>query len=70
MSRAHVCLGIFGDTVRADRELTNKVVEAMAVGRPLITRSNATVRELLADGESALLIEAGRPDKLVDAILR
>ena len=70
MCRADVCLGIFGDNPRAGRELTNKVVEAIAVGRALITRRSAAVEELLSDGESALLIAPGDPQALIDAILR
>jgi glycosyltransferase involved in cell wall biosynthesis len=70
MSRADVCLGFFGDNARAERVFTNKVVEALAVGQPLITRRNEAVAELLVDGESALLIEPGRPDALAAAILR
>lgn len=70
MCRADVCLGIFGDNPRAGRELTNKVVEAIAVGRAVITRRSAAVEELLSDGESALLIEPGDPQALMDAILR
>lgn len=70
MSQANACLGIFADSARAARELTNKVIEAMAVGRPLITRDNASVRELLQDGHSALLIEPASPEQLAQAILR
>jgi glycosyltransferase involved in cell wall biosynthesis len=70
MSRADVCLGFFGGNARADRLLTNKVVEALAVGRPLITRRNRAVQELLRDGESALLVPPEDPQALADAILR
>jgi glycosyltransferase involved in cell wall biosynthesis len=70
MSRADVCLGFFSNNARADRLLTNKVVEAMAVGKPLITRRNDAVQELLRDGESVLLVEPDDPDALAAAILR
>jgi glycosyltransferase involved in cell wall biosynthesis len=70
MSRADVCLGFFGDNPRGERVFTNKVVEALAVGQPLITRRNEAVQELLRDGESALLIEPGNPEALAQAILR
>jgi glycosyltransferase involved in cell wall biosynthesis len=70
MSKADVCLGFFGDNPRAERVFTNKVVEALALGKPLITRRNDAVQELLKDGESALLVNPGRPDQLADAILR
>ena len=70
MSRADACLGFFGGNKRADRLLTNKVIEAMAAGRPLITRRNPAVQELLTDGESALLIEPESPEALAAAIRR
>lgn len=70
MSRASVCLGFFGDNPRTLRVLTNKVVEAIAVCKPLISCKNNPVQELLQDGESALLIERADPDALAEAILR
>jgi glycosyltransferase involved in cell wall biosynthesis len=69
MSRAHCCLGIFGDNPRTFRVLTNKVVEALAVARPLITVRNNPVQELVQDRESALLIPPADPDALAAAIL-
>ena len=69
MSRAHCCLGIFGDNPRTFRVLTNKVVEALAVARPLITVKNNPVQELVQDGVSALLIPPADPDALAEAIL-
>jgi glycosyltransferase involved in cell wall biosynthesis len=70
MCRADVCLGFFGDNPRGERVFTNKVVEALAVGQPLITRRNDAVEELLRDGESALLVNPGDPEALAAAILR
>lgn len=70
MSRAQVCLGIFGDNPRTLRVLTNKVIETLAMGKPLITARNSSVEELLKDGESALLIERADPEAIVFAIRR
>lgn len=70
MSRAHCCLGIFGDNPRTFRVLTNKVIEALAVARPLITVKNHPVQELVTDGESALLVPPADPNALAEAILR
>jgi glycosyltransferase involved in cell wall biosynthesis len=70
MSKADACLGIFGGNKRAERELTNKVVEGMAVGKPIITRRNAPVQELLRDGESVVLVPPDDARALADAILR
>ncbi len=69
MSRADVCLGIFGENPRTLRVLTNKVVEALAAGCPLISAKNGPVQELLKDGESALLINRADPEALAQAIL-
>jgi len=70
MCRADVCLGIFGDNERVSRVVTNKVIEAIAVGKPLISSRNAPIQELLVDGESVLLCERANPESLAQAILR
>jgi len=69
MARADLCLGIFGDNDRVLRVTTNKVVEAIAMGRPLVTARNEPVQELLTHGESAWLIERADPHALAEAIL-
>ncbi len=69
MARADVCLGIFGENERTLRVTTNKVIEAIAVRKPLITGRNEPVQELLTHGESVFLCERGDPDSLAAAIL-
>ena len=69
MARADVCLGIFGDNERMLRVLTNKVIESIAMGKPLITGRNAPVQELLTHGKSAYLVERANPQVLAQAIL-
>jgi glycosyltransferase involved in cell wall biosynthesis len=68
MSRADCCLGFFGKNPRVLRVLTNKVIESIAVGKPLVTSKNEPVQELLKDGESAFLIERANPNAIADAI--
>ena len=70
IARADVLLGIFGDTSKAGRVVPNKVYQAMAMGAAIITRDSAAARELLRDGESALLIPPADPDALAIAIRR
>lgn len=70
MARADVCLGIFGDNARAQLVLTNKVIEAIGVGKPLITSRNAPVQELLKHEESVYLVNPADPQALAGAILR
>lgn len=69
MARADVCLGIFGDNERMLRVTTNKVIESIAVAKPLITGRNEPVQELLKHGESVYLVERANPRALADAIL-
>lgn len=70
IASAGACLGIFGDTPKASRVIPNKVYQCMAVGAPIITRDSPGVRELLRDGEHALLCPPGDPSALASAILR
>ncbi len=70
MSAADVCLGFFGNRKRSYEVFTNKVVEALAVKKPLVTMRNEPVQELLTDGESVLMVEAGNDAELASAILR
>ncbi|MDZ7725114.1 MAG: glycosyltransferase [candidate division KSB1 bacterium] len=69
MARADVCLGIFGDNERMLRVTTNKVIEAIAMGKPLITGRNRPVQELLTHNKSAYLIPRANPRELANAII-
>jgi glycosyltransferase involved in cell wall biosynthesis len=70
IANAGACLGIFGDTPKASRVIPNKVYQCMAVGAPIITRDSPGARELLRDGEHALLCPPADPAALKTAILR
>jgi glycosyltransferase involved in cell wall biosynthesis len=63
-------LGIFGTTDKALRVIPNKAYEALACGTPLITSDTVASRELLVDGESALLVPPGDPVALAAAVRR
>ncbi|MBN2356463.1 glycosyltransferase family 4 protein [candidate division KSB1 bacterium] len=69
MAQADLCLGIFGDNDRVLRVTTNKVVEALAMAKPLVTALNEPVQELLTHLESVFLVERANPQALADAIL-
>lgn len=63
-------LGIFGTSDKAARVIPNKAFQALAAGAPLVTADTPAARELLVDGESALLVPPGDPDALAAAVRR
>jgi glycosyltransferase involved in cell wall biosynthesis len=67
---AGCALGIFGTTDKASRVIPNKAFEALACGTPLVTSDTVASRELLVDGESALLVPPGDPTALASALRR
>jgi glycosyltransferase involved in cell wall biosynthesis len=70
LHRACCALGIFGASAKAARVIPNKVFQALACGTPVITADTPAARELLRDGESALLVPPGDAEALVGAIRR
>lgn len=69
MAQADVCLGMFGATGKAARAGAFKIMEALAMRKPLITGDTPAVREFLIDGENALLCRVDDPRDLADKIL-
>ncbi|HEY2937050.1 MAG TPA: glycosyltransferase [Gaiellaceae bacterium] len=67
---SRAALGIFGTSAKAARVIPNKAFQALACGTPLITADTPAARELLVDGESALLVPAGDPQALAAALSR
>jgi glycosyltransferase involved in cell wall biosynthesis len=70
LHRASCALGIFGTSAKAEHVIPNKVFQALACGTPVVTADTPAARELLRDGESALLVPPGDPKALADALRR
>jgi glycosyltransferase involved in cell wall biosynthesis len=70
LHRAKCALGIFGTSAKARRVIPNKVFQALACGTPVVTADTPAARELLRDGESALLVPPGEPEALAAALRR
>ena len=70
LHRASCALGIFGTSDKAARVIPNKAFQALACGTPLVTADTPAARELLRDGESALLVPPGDPQALATALRR
>jgi glycosyltransferase involved in cell wall biosynthesis len=70
LHHAGCALGIFGTSAKAQRVIPNKVFQALACGTPVVTADTPAARELLTDGEGALLVPPGDPEALVAALRR
>ena len=68
-SQADILLGVFGSTEQSKRTIQNKIYEALALARPIITGDSPTVRSSLRHREYAYLIERENPAALAQAIL-
>lgn len=69
MRKADVILGIFGNTGKASRVVPNKVYDAIAMGKAVITAETPAVRELFSGGENCLFCRPADPKDLADKIM-
>lgn len=70
LHRTGCALGIFGTSGKARRVIPNKAFQAIACGTPLVTADTPAARELLADGDNALLVPPGDAEALAGAVRR
>ncbi|MBN1423078.1 glycosyltransferase family 4 protein [Candidatus Fermentibacteria bacterium] len=70
IEQADVCLGIFGGSRKAHSVVPNKVFQALACGRPVITADTPAIREWFTDGEDCILVPPGDHRGLAYAIGR
>ena len=69
LKEAHVALGIFGETAKAARVVPNKVVQAAAMGRPVITADTPAIRQYFRPGKDVELVPPNDPKALADSII-
>jgi glycosyltransferase involved in cell wall biosynthesis len=69
MAAADVCLGVFGTTPQSMMTIQNKIYEALAMRKPVVTGDGAVVRGALNHREHVYLCERADPRSLAQAIL-
>jgi len=69
LQAADVCLGIFGESHKTKRVIPNKLYEAIAVGKPVITANTPAIHELFTDKKDILLCNLADSEDLVEKIL-
>lgn len=70
--RADIVLGIFGDSAKASRVVPNKVFQALACGKPLITRASPAYPKNLQSSSSSGIawVPANDPKALAETVGR
>lgn len=65
---ADILLGVFGDSDKAGRVIPNKVFQALACGRPVITRASPAYPAALTGSDGLAFVPAGQPSALAAAV--
>lgn len=69
ISRADLCLGIFGASAKASSVIPNKVFQVLAAGCPIVTRASPAIKEIVADNPpSVYLVPPEDPHALAHAV--
>lgn len=68
LHRADILLGVFGTTQKAGRVIPNKVYQALAAGRPVITRESEAYPPETRDSDALAFVPPGNPQALATAV--
>ncbi len=68
IAMADVCLGCFGESIKTDVTIQNKIFETLASSKALLTARTTALQELLVDGKHCLMCRAADTKDLADKI--
>ncbi len=68
LARAHILLGVFGSTPKAQLVIPNKLFQATAMGKPVITRRAEAYEAALAGSDAIGWVSAGNPGALASMV--
>lgn len=68
MNNFDICLGIFGETLKADLVIPNKIFHYAALEKAIITKASPAIREVFEDKKDILLSE-NTPEAIAEKIL-
>lgn len=63
-----ICLGIFGDSLKADLVIPNKIYHYLACQKPVISKDTTAIKEILEDKKHIILCK-GDPKSIKEEIL-
>lgn len=69
IAEADICLGLFGQTSKAQRVIANKCFEVLACQKPLINADAPAIREVFTNQKDCLLCQSADAKSLAEAIL-
>ncbi len=70
VARADICLGVFARRTKTDYVVPHRILECLALGKPLITAESAAIREYFAPGEDLITVPPSNPGDLARMIRR
>lgn len=68
IAEADIVLGMFGATEQANQALPFKVLQGLAMRKPVVAGDSQALREFFTPGEHLLLTPLGDPEALADAL--
>ncbi len=69
LAQAHICLGVFGETLQSHYTIQNKIWESLAMRRPVISGESELIHHVLTHKKNIFLIPRNNAAALAEAII-